>query len=323
MMAMNKAMWAARRIGTFILLCASLATGQAAAQEFPSKPLRLVVTQGAGTMTDSFARFIAEGMTPYLGKPVIVDNKPGAGNTLGLRYVAKEAPADGYTFVLFTPTSAAMLPLTNKDLLFDPLKDLPFVIGLAEGRTVLVTSPKSQWKTFRELFDYAKKNPGKLNYGTSAPFGTLIVETVLRKEGVEMVQVPYPAAPPFYLALTAGDIHLGTVNEQVGAQMQPIAVTGTTRAAAYPNAPTFAELGYPFMPGVRFSLNVPVGVPKPAMDKLYSAASQAIRQQSVKDQFAKFQYVLIEQSAEVANKLMQDEAKLFADIARQIGLKPQ
>jgi len=306
---------------SFLLVLAHIsATG---AQEFPNRPVRLVVPNAAGTQTDILARIMADAMAPHLGKPVVVENKPGAANVIGMEYVAKQVPADGYTFTILALPGAVTILITEKELRFDPIKDLPMLIGFTEGSTVFVASPKAPGRTLAELFDYAKKNPGKLNYGTPAAGATLTTEAMLRSAGVSVVQIPYNSAPAYYQALAAGDVHMGFVNPTVARQMTVLGVTGDKRMAAFPNAPSFAELGYPQIPGTRFTLNVPAGVPKNAFDKLRGSASAALRSPGMAEKFAKFDYIVNEQSPEQATKLAQDDLKLLSDIAKQIEFKPK
>lgn len=303
------------------------AAGAALSQEFPSKPVRMVVPNTPGTLYDSIARILSPDMSRALGQPVVVEYKPGAGNMIGYEYVAKQVPADGYTVLMGTTSTTAILPLTAKNIRFDPLKDLPPIIGLVEGRLFFGSPAQLPWKTLNEMIAYAKANPGKLNYGSSAPNTRLATEAFTRSVGLNVVHVPYSAAAAYYLALVSGDVQMGFVNEATTASFGPkfrvIAVTGDQRVAQYPEAPTFTELGYPQIRSLGFVLHAPVGVPKPALDKLYAAAYQALQQPESKAQYAKLKLEVLAQSPEVAAKNLVEEARLFADIAKKIGLQPE
>lgn len=132
------------------------------AQDYPSRPIRFIVPNTPGSSTDFPARIISPAMSKLLGQPIIVENKPGAAQLLGYEYVAKQVPADGYTIAVVTVPALVTLPLTVKNLRFDPLKDLRPIIGLVEQRFLLASSSQESWNTFREMVGYAKANPGKL-----------------------------------------------------------------------------------------------------------------------------------------------------------------
>lgn len=317
------------RLTCSLLIGAFFAFGAGAviAQDYPNRPLRLIVPNTAGTLTDGIARVIAPEMSKRLGQPIIVENKAGAGNVIGLEYVAKQVPADGYTIVISSTSSTAMLPVIVKELRFDPLKDLPPFIGLAEGRLFLGTSAQLPWKTFAEMVANAKSNPGKLNYGSPAPNTRLMTEALVRGLGLEVLHVPYSAGGPYYLALASGEVHMGFVNEAItaslGDKLRVLAVTGDQRMAQLPNVPTLAELGYPSLRSLGFSLNSPAGVPKPVFDKLHATSAQTLQQADVKAQFAKLKLELTAQTPEAALKSLTDEAGMYADIGKKIGIRPE
>lgn len=322
-MSMEPFRWYRLLLGAIFTVCA----GSASAQEFPARPLRLIVPNSPGTLTDAIARVVAPEMSKQLGQPVIVENKAGAGNVIGLEYVAKQVPADGYTIVISSTSSTAMLPVTVKDLRFDPLKDLPPIIGLAEGRLFLGSSAQLPWKTFGEMVSNARANPGKLNYGSPAPNTRLMTEALVRGLGLSVVHVPYSAAGPYYLALASGEVQMGFVNEAItaslGTKLSILAVTGERRMAEYPNIPTLSELGYPSLRSLGFSLNAPAGVPKPVFDRLHTSASQALQQPDVKAQFSKLKLEITAQTPAAANSSLIEEAGLYADIGAKAGIRPE
>jgi len=322
-------MFSAMRITAVVCLGAAFAASAipVGAQEFPTKPIRLIVPNTAGTLTDAIVRVLGPELSKQLGQPIVIENKPGAGNVIGLDYVARQVPADGYTIVISSTSSTAMLPVTVKELRFDPLKDLPPFIGLVEGRLFLGTSSLAPWKTFQELVANAKANPGKLNYGSPAPNTLLMTEALLRGLGLTVTHVPYSAGGPYYTALASGEVHMGFVNETItnsmAGKLRVLAVTGDQRHAQYPDIPTLGELGFPSLRSLGFSLNAPAATPKAVFDRLHAAAAQALRQPEVKAQYAKLRLDIIAQSPEAALKSLLDDARLFAGIARQVGLKPE
>ena len=304
-----------------------LAVALARAQDFPTRPITLIVPNSPGTSHDLVARIIAPDMSKLIGQSIVVENKPGAAETIGYAYVAKQAPANGYTLVLALPANLATLPLTIKGLSFDPLKDLPPVIGLVEGRYIFGLSSQLPWKTFKELVDHAKANPGKLNWGTSSPLSRLTTEALLRDLGLEVVFIPYGGGGPYIQALVAGQIQMGFVGEAavagLGDKFRVLALTGAQRSARFPEAPTFIELGRPQIQGLTFSLNTAVGVPRPALDKLHSVASRALRQPEVRASFSKILFDVVEQAPEAAAKSLAEQARLFSEIAKKSGIQPE
>lgn len=310
-----------------LLACAALLSGSAAAQEFPSKPIRYIVPYSPGATLDIVARTVAPEIAKALGQPVVVENKPGADAIIGFEYVAKQVPADGHTIAIAAVSGLATLPLTNKDLRFDPLKDLPPVTNLVEGRYIFGTASRFSWKNFQELITHAKGNPGKLNYGASSTTVRLSTEALLRALGVNVVYVRYKEGGAYIQAVGSGEVQMGLVAEgsaiSLGERFRALAVTGAKRTAGFPEAPTFAELGYPQIRGVVYSLNVPVGIPKAAHDKLHAAAVQALQQPGVRAQYAKIRLDVVADSPGVAAKRLADEARAFAEVAKAAGIRPE
>ena len=297
------------------------------AQDYPTKPIRYVVPNTPGVIVDIVARVMAAEMTKTLGQPMVVENKPGGNYVVGFEYVAKQAPADGYTVVSVLVPSMAILPVTARGLSFDPLRDLPPVIGIAEGKYVFGVGAAQPWKTLAELAAAAKAAPGKFNFGESSPPVYLLAELLLSGVGASVTHIPYSSGGGYLGALIAGEVQMGFVGEGsaigFGEKFRVLGVTGTNRSPAYPNVPTFRELGHPSIPGLSLSLNVRAGTPKAATDRLAAAAQKALQTPEVKAQFAKLQLEVTGQSADVAAKALADEAKMYSDVAARIGFKPQ
>ncbi|MBM3347724.1 MAG: tripartite tricarboxylate transporter substrate binding protein [Betaproteobacteria bacterium] len=305
----------------------ALVSEPAGAQEFPNRVVRIVVPNSAGTILDLLSRAVAPDMSKSLGQPVIVENKPGANNIIGLEYVAKQAPADGHTIVTATVSVLATLPILVKDLRFDPHNDLPPLIGLVDSRTTLSASAKMPYKTFKDMVAHAKANPGKLNYGDPSPAVRLVMEIITRETGINVVRVPYAAAGPYQQAVAGGEVQIGIFGEAAvktwRERINVLAVTGTTRLPSMPDTPTFAELGLPQVPGQSTSMNLRAGTPKPVIDKLYAAVVFALSQPEVKSQFAKLQSDIAIETPDVAARKLAQQAKMFGDAARAAGINPQ
>lgn len=312
---------------TLCLFAAMAVAGPLAAQEFPLKPVRIIVAGSPGTAPDIVARVVGGEMPKFLGQPVVVENKPGAAEMLGYEFVARQVPTDGYTIALGTVSSLALMPLIMKDLRFDPLKDLPPVIGLTEGRLILTTPVNIPWKSFKEMLERVKAAPGKFNFGAGTPSSRFPMLVTMQQLGLDIVFIPYSTGGPYVQGLLAGDVQLGFLGMNSGIvykdKLRVLAVTGTERRAPYPDVPTFAELGLPQIHGLSHMLNVPVGTPRAAMDKLASAASQAANQQTVQGQMQKLGLDILVRSADEANRYMQDEARSYAESARRAGVRPE
>lgn len=319
----------ARLVGHGVMVAGVvLATVPSAAQDFPARPLRIVVPNSPGSAQDLIARIIAPEMEKGIGQSIIVENRAGAAQAIGLEYVARQAPADGHTLASVSVESLASMALVVKELRFNPVQDLPSLIGLVEGRLFFGSASRQPWTNFQEFVAHARANPGRLNYGGSTPVVRLVSDLLIREMlGLDVVFIPYNATGPYDQALLAGDIHVGfsggTFAMGSGARYRPLAVTGRTRYPALPNTPSLGELGYPDIPGVSFSLNIRAGTPKPIVDRLYMAASRALQNPNVRAQFAKIQFEVVERDPEAASQRLAQLAGMFAEVARKAGIQPQ
>ncbi len=183
------------------------------AQDFPTKPIRFIVPSTPGSSVDIVGRVMAPEMAKILGQAIVVENRPGGANLIGFEYVATQVPKDGYILAVASTNSLALLPLTVREIRFDPLKDLPPFIGVGESRLLFGSAPQLPWKNFNELIAYAKANPGKLNHGASAPISRLPTEIVMRSHRIEAVYINYPTVGPYTTALWTADIHVGIFSD--------------------------------------------------------------------------------------------------------------
>lgn len=236
-----------------LLLLACTATLPAMAQQaWPNKPIRLVIPLAAGGSADVLARKIAEALGARLGQPVIVDNKPGVGGNLGTDIVAKAAP-DGYTLLMTPPVPITQAIALYKKLPYDPRTDFTFVADLAQARVFCATHPSVPVRSFKELLDFAKANPGKVSIGSwGAGSQPHMIQTHLDLSyGTNTVHVPYKGEAPMVADLIGGQITMtcGSVTTlkpflQAG-KVRAMATLGPNRASGLPEVPTFAEVGYP------------------------------------------------------------------------------
>ncbi len=257
--------------------------GHARAQAYPVKPLRIIVATVAGGGSDFIARLLAQKLTEALGQQVIVENRAGAGSTLGIEAGIRAAP-DGYTLNLITPSysiNPSLYPLK-----FDPVNDYTPVIPVARGPLVASVHPSLPARNLRELIALAKARPGQIVYG-SAGQGTIVHlanALFLHGAGISMVHVPYKGGAPAMTDLIAGQISLVFATAQVGlaqakaGRIRALAVTTRERIAAEPNIPTIAESG---VPGYDVSnwhgLIGPRGLPRPVVERLNGEVGKIIR----------------------------------------------
>ncbi len=316
-----------RVVALLLLALGLLAAGPAAPQTFPSKPIRLIVGDAPGGSADLVGRVMATAMAPILGQPVVAENKPGAGYTIAFGHVAKQVPADGHTIAFVFVQSLAVLPLTVKDLRFDPLKDLPPFIGVAQTKIVISSSPRRPWKTVNEMIAYAKANPGKLTYASNSPIARLVTEGILKGFGIDALHVPYSSGSLAVQGIVQAQVDVGLsglpIAMSLGDNLRILATTGEKRLAAYPDVPTFAELGQRQVRSFSYSLNAPAATPKEALGILYAAASQALKQPDVQARFAKLFLDVVDQPPEAAARDLTEEASFYAGIAKSIGVRPE
>lgn len=235
---------------------------------YPAKPIHLIVAYPPGGLTDTLARAVGDGLSRQLGKTVVVENKGGAGGIIGTDYVAKAAP-DGYTLLMTIPGPITANLALYKKLPYDPRTDLRPVSDIATARTVLAVNSSVPARTVAELLAYAKASPGKLRMGSwGAGTQPHTIQTYFaRQYQVDMLHVPYRGEGPMVTDLLAGQVNVtvGSVTALkqhfATGKLRPLAVTGTRRAQALPDVPTFAEAGYPDEP---FRLTGPITLMAPA-----------------------------------------------------------
>jgi tripartite-type tricarboxylate transporter receptor subunit TctC len=280
-----------RRLAAWIIgaaVCAVVASSAAHAQDFPTRPIRVIVGFGAGSGADITARVVGARMSEILGQQIVVENKTGAGSSIGADYVA-HASNDGYTLFLATisqPINAAVTPHLN----FDFVKDFSPIVLVSTIPNLLVVNPSLGVKTVQELIALGKAKPDSLSFGSSG-VGTgthLAAELFKVLTGVQMVHVPYAGSAQSITDLLAGRIQLvftpaSTVVQHVQAgKLVALATTEKKRAAIAPDVPTMGEAGLAgFDTGLWFGLLAPAGTPKAAIDKINAAANQAIKAEAV------------------------------------------
>jgi tripartite-type tricarboxylate transporter receptor subunit TctC len=262
----------------------AVAIASPCAAQYPDKPIRLLLPFPAGGTVDLVARLVTAQMADELGRPFVVENKAGAGGVIATDATAK-APPDGYTLLLTTPNHTINAALNSK-LPYDTERDIVPIAIVAEVPELLVSHPAAPFRSFAGFVDYARKNPGKLNYA-SAGNGTLphlTMELLLRRTGIEVAHIPYRGAAPAMTDLLAGQVQLKMDTYATAAQLvadgklKALAFASRERSALMPDVPTVAEMGLPGYEGILWiGMVAPAGVPKPVVDKLAAAVQRAVR----------------------------------------------
>jgi tripartite-type tricarboxylate transporter receptor subunit TctC len=305
------------------------ATG-ASAQDYPSRPIRLLVPFAAGGGVDTMARILAAKLTESLRQTVVVDHRPGAGGTLGADAVAK-APPDGYTLLL-TVSGLAAAPALYKSLPFDPVKDLAAVTQVAASTLLLVVTPKLPVSTVQELIALAKAKPNSLNYGSSgvgAPLH-LTMEIMKHSTGIDIVHVPFRGDAPLNTALIAGDVQLAFIPTATGqpltqaGQVRALGLIGLKRASALPDVPTLAEAGIKGLESSSwYGVFAPAKTPPAIVDRLAREVAKAIQSPDVADRMRAQGNEPVGGTPEAFGALVKADVARFARIVEIAGIPKQ
>ncbi len=260
-------------------LVLALAAMPAAADTFPSKPIQLVIPFAPGD-TDSMLRPFVERMGEFLGQPVVLNYRPGAGGGVGAGFVATSKP-DGYTLVGSSPGSIVVVPLANKEIRYTQDSFTP-VAALVEGGLMLVVASSSPWHNMKELVEHSKKNPGTITYTSSGAMGIthLLAEIFSKEAGVKWSHIPYQGSAPAITALLGGHVNMAStaiapaLAHIKAGSLRPLGVFGDTRLKAYPEVPTLKELGYNVGSPTLYGISAPKGTPREVIDALHAAAKK-------------------------------------------------
>ena len=262
------------------LACACTAPAWAA-DPFPTKAVQVVIPFQPGD-TDNLLRPFVDRMGEFLGQPVVLNYKPGAGGAVGAGQVASSRP-DGYTLVGTSQGSIVVVPLANKDVKYSTDSFAP-VAALAEGGMLLVVQSSSPWKSMKELIEHSRKNPGAINYTTSGAMGIthLLAEIFSKEAQLRWTHIPTQGSGPAITQLLGGHVNMSStalapaLAHIKSGTLRPLAVFGDTRLRSLPDVPTLRELGYNFASPVYYGISAPKGTPREVVDALYNAARKAV-----------------------------------------------
>jgi tripartite-type tricarboxylate transporter receptor subunit TctC len=298
------------------------------AQEYPSRPIRLVVPWPPGGITDVISRGLGSVLSESLGQQVVPDNRPGAAGTLGVAIVAK-APADGYTLLMSDVPSHAISASLYSKLPYDPLKDIEPLYLAARSPLVLVVNPKLNVKTIPQLIELAKSQKGALSFASSGPGSIthLTAERFKRDTGTTLLHVPYKGGAPATAAVVSGEsgLYFACISAAIphvkAGRLVLLGVTAPKRSSLYPDTPTLAEVLPGFEMGCNTGFFAPGGTPRRLVQRLYAEAAKAVEHPRMKD-------VLAANSAEPGGltqpqfkQYVAKEVKDWAEVVRASGLK--
>ena len=312
------------------MLLAALAA-PSSAQQFPSKPITLVVPYAAGGNVDISARVLQAGIDDALGQPIIMENRPGAGGLIAGDYVARSAP-DGHTLFVGSNASILLGPMTMPKPPYQWDKVFAPVSSLAVATNMLLVTPKLPAKSVAELIDYAKKNPGKLTLATSsgASINHFMAELLKLKTGMTWTEVHYRGNAPAINDLVAGHVDAGlmqlTDSRQhiEGGRLRALAVLGPKRAPAVPDVPTIVEAGLPDVQGITFNgLFAPKGTPPAVVEKLSAAIRTALEKKSVADKLGELGSDARGSTPEEFTRFLAEETVKWTNVMQRANIKVQ
>jgi tripartite-type tricarboxylate transporter receptor subunit TctC len=315
-----------RAVGIATALCT---VGQAFAQDYPSRALRIVVPFPVGSGTDLLARAIGQRLTEQWGQPVVADNRPGAGGTLSADHVAK-APRDGYTLLMGNLSVLGMAPALYPKLPYDPVHAFEPVSLVSASENVLVVHPSLPVRSVKDVVALAKARPDAILY-SSAGTGTtthLAAELFRLMSGAQIVHVPYKGSPQAVNDLLAGQVHMSFTSLasavpliQAG-RLRAVATTGLGRNALVPGTPTIAEAGFPgFEVNAWQGIVGPAGLPGPVVAKLNEGIARALAVPEVRDRMAAVGLVVGGSTPAAFGAYLKSEQAKWADVVRRAGIR--
>jgi tripartite-type tricarboxylate transporter receptor subunit TctC len=312
-----------------LLALATIVIPVSAAEQFPTRPIRVIVPYAPGGNVDISARIIAPPLGEALGQTIVVDNRPGAGGNLGASLVAKATP-DGYTLLVGSSGPLSVNPVIFKNLPYDTLKDFAPISTVQAVSLVVLAGPKSNFNSIADVITAAKARPGKLTMA-SAGAGTtnhFAIELFAHMANVKLLHVPYKGSGPALSELLGGQVE--TMIDQLAAsigyvrdgRLKVLAVTTQQRAAALPNVPTLEELGYKgYQASTLLGLLAPAGTPKPVIAKLNASVRKIMDSPAVAERFRGLGANPGASSPEEFTARIRDELQQWRSLVKQLNLK--
>ena len=316
------------RIRNAFALTLALATAAIAAQEYPTRPITLVVPFPPGGSTDVQGRLIAKGLAERLGKAVVVENKPGAAGAIGTRLV-KDADADGHTLLFASISSLVTEPVLNEKVGFDPLKDFAPISIVTDMPFLLVVDCQRGIKSVKELVTAAKAKPGSLNYSSwgYGSSGNLLAEMFKLNTNLSITHIPYKGEAPAVMGLMSGEVNMMFVTPVnmphiTSKKLCPLAVTGTSRLNTLPDVPTFQEVGVKGMEfQIWFGVVAPAKTPAPILQKLQREVAAVASNPEFGKATAAMGVTNVGSTAEAFSKRIRADQALISNLAKNARIK--
>jgi tripartite-type tricarboxylate transporter receptor subunit TctC len=319
----------ARNAVVGLLACASAAPAFAQEQPYPNRPIRLIVGFAPGGNTDTVARLVGQRLAERLGTTVVVDNRDGAGGTIGTALAARASP-DGHTLTMGTTTTHAIAVAAHPKLPYDPVKDFSPLALVAIAPYLLVVHHSVPANTLKELVALAKAQPGKLNYGSAgqATMTHLVMATLAGRAGLDMVHIPFKGNGPATTAVLAGEVQVlfGAIPPLMahvkGGKLRPLAVSTAQRLPALPDVPTVAEAGFPgFDMSLWLGFFAPAGTPPAIVKRLEAALTEIAKSPDMKEQMQRQGMEPHNASAAQLAQLVKAEIETYRAVFKGAGIK--
>lgn len=315
---------------TLVLLAAFQMSYVKAAEVYPSKPIKLIVPYPAGGGTDSLARPLAQQLTNRLGQTVVVDNRGGAGGSIGMEYVAR-APADGYTLLLALTPQLAVNGALYEKIPYDPIKSFTPISLIAEAPYLLLVNPSLPVNSLKEFLALAKAEGGKLAYATSGSGsgGHMAAELLISMTGISMTHVPYKGGGPAISDVLAGHVKVlfapavSSMQHIQAGRLRAIAITGNKRLSSLPSVPTIAEAGVPgYDSTVWYAVLAPPNTPRDIVNRINSELLQTLKDPAFNSMMAANGIEPLGTTPEGLNNYIGKEMIKWAKVVKSAGLKP-
>ena len=311
-----------------LAVCLAAVSGYSSAQDFPSKPLRLVVGSTPGGGTDISARLIAPKMSEQLGQQVVVENRPGATTTIGVNYVVRSAP-DGYT-MLMGVSSLAINPHILKNVPYDALKDLAPVTQVLVAPNIMVAHPSLPIRTVMDLVAFARARPGQLNFaaGGAGSSQHLAIELFLYMTGTKIVHVPYKGQGMALIDVVAGQVSLMMANvisalpHVRSARLRALGVTGSKRTTVAPDIPTIAEAGVPGYEVLQwYGVLAPAATPREIIGRLHGVIAHAVQDPKIRERIVADAGEPVGNTLDEFSAILRADYKKWGDVIRKAGIR--
>ncbi len=308
-----------------------VASAIAVAQDYPNKPIRIIVPFPPGGATDIPARLIAPKLTEALGQPVVIENRAGAGGIIGVEMVAKAAP-DGYTLLMATNADFAMTPYIYPKLPYDPFKAFTPISVLVESPMLLVVPASSPYNSLADIIAAAKAKPGTVSYSTAGTGSTshVLTEMLASDVGIQLLHVPYKGGAPAAAAIATGEVAMGlhnlgsSLNYVKGGKAKAIAVTSAKRHPSFPEWPTAAEAGVPgFNATIWIGMAAPAGTPMEAVNRMSTEVARAVRSPDLRERFTAIGNDPLGTTPEEAATRIKQESARYSVVIKQANIRSE